>query len=138
MTAKKKVWKPQLVVVEWVDACDRVQLSGTLGAVLDRAKLMRRESSGYLLKTDEFLTVLARDYDPPENAEEEPEVGGITVIPTGWVIAIRAGRRKLPRPHEKEAPAQPDAPPYPPRMPPEAPGMPQDASGIPGAKNGSE
>ena len=120
MIPKKKIWKPQLVVVEWVDACDRVQLSGTLGAVLDRAKLMRRESSGYLLKTDEFLTVLARDYDPPENAEEEPEVGGITVIPSGWVLAIRAGRRKLPRP----LPENKDAPDYPIKkeLPPAIPG----------------
>lgn len=86
---KRKIWKPKQVEVEWIDAVDRTTLHGTLGAVLDKAKLVQRLTGGYLLKCDEFLTVLAHDYDPPEETDEEPEVGNITIIPSGWVIHVK-------------------------------------------------
>lgn len=94
---RRKAWRPKKVTVEWVDACTRVELHGTLGSMLDRAKLTRRESQGWLLRYDDDLTVIARDYDAPESDGEEPMVGDVQIMPSGWVIAVRHGRKKVQR-----------------------------------------
>lgn len=92
---KPRVWRPPQVRVVWLDACRRSSVSGTLAAVLDLSKLRLTETSGYLLRYDDKLTVLCNDYDPPESAEEEPTFGDTVTIPSGWVLAVMKGRRKV-------------------------------------------
>lgn len=104
-----KAWKPSLVEVEWDDACTIDSLHGTLNGVLDEAKLVRRLTVGYLLKSDDRVVVLAKDYDPPESNDDVPEVGNITVIPAGWVVRIVSReRKKYPRRKEVTVTALPE------------------------------
>lgn len=86
---RRRVWKPQQVVLTWVDACEHGSMSGPRGAVIEKAKLVTRETLGYLVYQDEHRTLLARNYDPPLQKDDEPEVDSIIVIPTGWVTGIR-------------------------------------------------
>jgi len=91
----KKFWRPIKVTVKWIDACVRTDLHGTLAAVLDRAKLMQRESQGWLLRYDDLLTVIARDYDAPEEDGELPEIGDIQIMPSILVTGVWQGRRRV-------------------------------------------
>lgn len=100
--AHKKVWKPQGVEVEWLDAASYSTFNGTLADMVQRGKLRQRFTKGYLIHQDgeEVVsptlrrTVLAHDYDPPQEESDEPEVGNLTTIPSMWVIAIRSDKRK--------------------------------------------
>ena len=89
--AKKKAHKPPRVEVVWVDACGYDAVHGTRGHVLDHAKLVIRETVGYLLDKDETRVVLVHDYDAPSLPDDEPEFGNVTVIPTGWILKIKGG-----------------------------------------------
>lgn len=86
--------KPPQVEVEWFDAVGYDSVHGTLGHVLDRAKILLRRTVGYLVHQDEYRTILAHDYDAPTQQDEEPEYGNITVIPTGWVKKTRYLQRR--------------------------------------------
>jgi hypothetical protein len=86
--------KPPLVEVSWIDA----KSSGDSIALKDvtpehpTLQLLHRVSCGYLVLQTEDRVVLASDFDPNENP---PEVGEFTIIPKGWVTAIkRYGGRK--------------------------------------------
>jgi len=102
--------KPPQVVVVWTDAIDR-----PLECRLDEAEIKAkvklrygRETSGLLVYKDEEVTVLAHDFDPAEETDEDqrPEVGHFTAIPTGWVTKIRYIERgpQKPKPQKVEAP----------------------------------
>ena len=86
--------KPPLVEVEWIDARD---VMGGCAYEPEKIKafatLIRRTTSGFLAYQDDEALRLAHDYD---GAEDPPEVGNFTVIPTGWVqkIIYRTGHRK--------------------------------------------
>lgn len=58
------------------------------------AKLATRTTSGYLLheKTDDGRTIVAHTYDVA--SEGEDEAADLTVIPTGWVVAIKYRTRQ--------------------------------------------
>lgn len=105
MRKRRRVWKPTQVTVEWIDACVRVEVHGTLSAVLEKAKLARRQSQGWLIRYDQYLTVIARDYDPPDELGTEPEVGDVQIMPSGWVLAVRSGGRLIQREQREQADA---------------------------------
>lgn len=104
--------KPPSVEVEWIDAINYNHFHGTIPDMVARAKLLyRRHTQGYLIHTDGEEVqapelrrlVIAHDYDPPQEPGEEPLAGNITVIPLGWVVAIRQKDRKRTK---REGPAE--------------------------------
>lgn len=90
--------KPLLVEIVWVDAITYTSTM-ELRAVLERAQLVTRTTSGYLLheKTDDPdfpRLIVAHTYDGED-------VTDVTVIPHGWVKQIkhrRNGRKKGAKP----------------------------------------
>jgi hypothetical protein len=85
------------VVVQWDDACDRsvsIEWDGTFEKAHKAeavAPLYRnRQTTGWLIYVNDDALWLAHDYD-----QDEQEVHNFTVIPLGWVNAVRAGRRVL-------------------------------------------
>lgn len=78
--------KPPRVEITWIDACDKFEQY-----TLEEARslqLVERHTTGYLIHQDEERTVLAHDWDPPN------EVCNVVVIPSGWVKQVRGGKRK--------------------------------------------
>lgn len=109
---RKSYWRPDQVRVLWLDAVAYGTLEGTRTAVLEQAKLARRESVGWLLRYDDTLTVIARDYDAPDEDEDEPRVGDVMVIPSGWVLGVFRGKRPVSR-DSATAPQKPQEAPEP-------------------------
>lgn len=97
---RRKVWRPKLVRVVWLDAQVLVELDDTVPVVLAQAKLALRESSGWLLRYDDSLTVITRDYDPPapsEAPDTPPKVGDAQIMPSILVLGVYEGKREVKR-----------------------------------------
>lgn len=89
--------KPPRVEVVWIDACDKFEQF-----TLDEARkqtLVERHTTGYLVHRDEERTIIAHDWDPPN------EVCNVVVIPSGWVKQVRGQKPRV----RKEAPSDPVA-----------------------------
>lgn len=99
MARKKKVKRPKMVRVVWLDAQAVVSLYGTLDDVLKQAKLAMRESSGWLLRYDDEVTVICRDYDAPDPDEPTAPAryGDVQTMPSGWVLGVYEGKREVKR-----------------------------------------
>lgn len=100
--------KPPLVEVTWTDAIDRpLECRLSEEEIKNKVHLRKnRQTRGLLVYNDAEKTVLAHDYDPPEEHDEDQraEVGNFTVIPTGWVTHLRyveRGPRKVKQPVER-------------------------------------
>lgn len=88
---------PLNVVVTWDDACDRNLTCGWDGTIDAVAKLAEtaplyknRQTVGFLVYVNEEALWLAHDYD-----RDEGEVGKLVIIPLGWIVDVRSGRRVL-------------------------------------------
>ncbi len=99
-----RVKRPPDVVVVWIDATDRTMECRydpeNPTELKNRVHLRKgRETRGMLVYQDEEKTILAHDYDPPEENDDDrrPEVGNFTVIPTGWIECVRYTRHRGPR-----------------------------------------
>ena len=99
MGRKKRAKRPKQVRVVWLDAQADVTLHGTLEDVLKRAKLAIRESSGWLLRYDDSVTVICRDYDAPDLDEPTAQAryGDVQTMPSGWVRGVYEGNREVKR-----------------------------------------
>ena len=93
--------RPPDVVVVWTDATDRTLEcrydADNPSEIKNRVHLRKgRETRGMLVYQDNEKTILAHDYDPPEENDDDrrPEVGNFTVIPTGWIETIRHTRHR--------------------------------------------
>ena len=89
--------KPPHVLVEWTDARNIMEQDLTLAECLAKATLAKRTSVGYLLLKDDERTVLACDYDPTQQHQDEDNFGNLTVIPSGWVTGVHRLRRESAR-----------------------------------------
>ena len=88
--------KPPRVEVEWTDAVTWSPAEVSLSDVVTHRHcqlVKRRHTSGYLAFQDNERVVVAADYDPPSDDEPSGTIGTITVIPAGWVVAIRYHRK---------------------------------------------
>ena len=89
--------RPLQVVVAWDDACDRtvsLDWDGSFEAAKKVEALAplcwNRQTTGWLIYVNEDALWLAHDYD-----QDDQEVHNFTVIPLGWVSAVRSGRKVL-------------------------------------------
>lgn len=92
-----RIRRPQIVEVDWLDACDRTFV-GPIAEALVRAKLAHRFQTGYLLRADDELVVLAQTFDPAQDDQDEAEVESLTIIPAGWVKTLRYRRGSRAKP----------------------------------------
>lgn len=89
--------KPPLVEITWVDAIER-DVSCKLSEVNNPkyTGLYERQTAGYLVRNDDEIVSLAREFDPPEPDDEEGTVGKFCNVPAKWVKSIKhvRGKRK--------------------------------------------
>lgn len=87
--------KPPLVEVEWIDAIER-DVSCKLSEVMHAryTGLYTRHTTGYLVRQDDEVVSVIREFDPPEPDDDEPTVGKFMNIPAGWVKRITYKTRK--------------------------------------------
>lgn len=93
--------KPPLCEITWLDAIERDVSCKLSEAAADKyARLYERHTSGYLVRDDADVVVIAREFDPAEPDDEEATIGKFLTIPRGWVKAIKPvrGKRKLKEP----------------------------------------
>ena len=83
--------KLPLVIVHWTDARSMFdQMSIEEAASLG---LVRRQTSGFLIREDADVVTVAHTLDPAEAPGEKDSCADVTVIPRGWVNEIVRQRR---------------------------------------------
>jgi hypothetical protein len=95
--------KPPLVEVVWIDAIERDESCKLSEARSSRlTNLYTRVTAGYLVRQDDEVVSVVREFDPPEPDDEEPTVGKFCNIPAGWVKKITY---KAPKPRARKGKA---------------------------------